>query len=81
MDTSNALIGGVIFILLVAGANLVMYAIVRGAARPGGRKGFLETFVRSLNPPTKTKDDSIEELRRRVDQLKQAKKEGGGDTE
>lgn len=81
MDTSNAILGGLIFILLVVGANFVMYAVVRGATRTGGRKSFLETFTQSLNTPSKKKGDSMEELHRRLDELKQGKKEAGGDSE
>jgi hypothetical protein len=81
MDSSNALLGGLTFILLVIGANFVMYAVVRGATRTGGRKSFLETFTQSLNTSTKKKDDSMEELHRKLEELKRGKNGAGEDSE
>ncbi|HRQ21793.1 MAG TPA: hypothetical protein PLF42_00050 [Anaerolineales bacterium] len=81
MDSSNTLLGGLIFILLVVGANFVMYAVVRGATRTGGRKSFLETFTKSLDPTAKKKNDSMDELHRKLDELKRGKNEAGEDSE
>ena len=44
METNKAVIGAIIFIVLIVGANFVMYAIARGAAQPN-QKGFLETMI------------------------------------
>lgn len=74
MQESKILIGALIFILLVVGANLVMYAVVRGVVRGGG-KGLLETFTRSLNASPKSKDTPMDELHRRVRGLNQSKKD------
>jgi hypothetical protein len=81
METDKALIGGIIFIVLVLGANFIMYAVVRGETRPGGGKSFLETFTRSLNTSSKKKDDSMEELHRKIEELNQGKKDETGDSE
>jgi hypothetical protein len=80
MQESNVLIGALIFLLLVVGANLVMYAVVRGVVRGGG-KGFLETFTRSLNTSPKSKDSPMDELHRRVGELHPGKKDARSDSE
>jgi hypothetical protein len=68
MEENKVLIGALIFIGLVVGSNFVMYAIARGAARPGGG-GFLETIARSLSANPSKKKDDMEELRRSVREL------------
>ncbi len=73
MENEKAVIGALLFILLVIGANFVMYGIVRGAANAKG-KGFWETFNKSLNVSTK-KEDSMDELRQKVEELKKGEKE------
>jgi hypothetical protein len=68
MEENKALIGALIFIVLVVGANSIMFAIVRGAMRPGG-KGFLDTISKSLNTDPTKKNGELEELRRAVQKL------------
>lgn len=80
MEENKVLIGALIFIGLVVGANFIMYAIARGATRPGGG-GFLETIAKSLNAnPTKKKDE-MEELRRTIQELNEGKNKTNGDSE
>jgi hypothetical protein len=81
MEESKALIGALIFILLVAGANFIMYAVVRGMVRGGGGKSFLEIFARSLKSPPKSKDSPMDELHRRVGELHPGKKDARSDSE
>ncbi len=81
MEENKILIGALIFIGMVVGANFIMYAIARGAARPGGSKGFLETMVKSLNANQKQKNDDMEELRRTIEELNEGKKNTDGDSE
>lgn len=78
METNKALIGALIFILMVVGANFVMYAIARGAAR-SNQKSFLETLSQSLNPSPKKKDESLDELRRKIQELEEGKKKDAGE--
>jgi hypothetical protein len=73
MEENKAVIGALLFILLVIGANFVMYAIARGAAKPGN-KGFLETISKSLNTSMK-KDDPMDELHQKLEELKKDGKE------
>ncbi|MEW6401272.1 MAG: hypothetical protein AB1649_05695 [Chloroflexota bacterium] len=80
MESNDAVVGAIIFIALIIGANFIMYAIARGAARPG-QKGFWETISKSLNSSTRSKDDSMDELRRRMEELQKGKKDGTGDSE
>jgi len=80
MENSKAVIGALLFILLVIGANFVMYAIARGAAR-SKQKGFLETISQSLNTSTQKKDTSMEELRQKIKELEKGKKEDSGESE
>ena len=73
MEENKAVIGALLFILLVVGANFVMFAIARGAAK-SNQKGFLETISKSLNTSIK-KDDPMEELHQKMEELKKDKKE------
>lgn len=80
MEENKVLIGALIFIGMVVGANFIMYAIARGAARSGGGKGFLETMVKSLNESQKKKNNDMDELRRTLQELNEGKKNTDGDT-
>lgn len=79
MENNRAIIGALIFIGLVIGANVIMYAIARGAAR-SNKKGFLETLGQSFTTSTQKKDDPMDELRHRVQELEQGKNEHPGDS-
>ena len=80
MESNKAVIGALLFILLVIGANFVMYAIARGAAR-SNQKSFLETISKSLNTSTQKKDNSMDELRQKIADLEKGKKENSGESE
>jgi len=80
MEHSKAVIGALLFILLIIGANFFMYAIARGAAN-SKQKGFLETISKSLNTSTQPKDNSMEELHQKMEELKKDKKEDTGKSE
>jgi hypothetical protein len=73
METNKAVIGALLFILLVIGANFVMYGIARGAAN-SKQKGFLETISQSLNTSTQKKDNSMDELRQKMEELEKNSK-------
>ena len=74
MESNKAVIGALLFILLVIGANFIMYAIARGAAK-SDQKSFLETISQSLNTSTRKKDNSMDELRQKMEELEKNKKE------
>ena len=68
-------IGLLIIILLVVGANFVMYAIARGAAR-GGNSRWMSALKDSLGKPLNTPENkSMDELRKKMEELEK-KKEG-----
>ncbi len=74
MESNRALIGAAIFIILVIGANFVMYAVARGWVK-SNQKGFLETLSKSLNASNQKKDKSMDELRQRIEELEKKKKD------
>jgi hypothetical protein len=80
MEPNKAVIGALLFILLVIGANFVMYAIARGATK-SKQKSFLETMSQSFNTSTQKKDNSMDELRQKIEELEKGKKEDPGESE
>lgn len=73
MESSNAAIGLLIIILLIVGANFVMYAIARGAAK-GGNSRWISSLKDSLSKPMDTPaHKSMDELRKRVEELEKKK--------
>jgi hypothetical protein len=76
MESDSVLIGALIFILLIAGSNFVMYAIARGAAK-GGDSRWMSALKDSLSKPMDgSSNKSMDELRKRMDELE--KKKNGG---
>ncbi len=80
MENSRATIAALLFILAVVGINFVMYGVVRGLTRGGG-KGPLETMMKALNPKQQTKNDDIDELRRTMQELNKDKDNPTRDSE
>ncbi|WKZ36867.1 MAG: hypothetical protein QY332_02865 [Anaerolineales bacterium] len=80
METGNAMIGALIFIVLVVGVNFIMYVIVRGAFRHD-KKDPLERLTHSLKTTSKKEGESMHELRRRILELERSKKGPTGDSE
>jgi len=80
MESDRVLIGALLFIGMVLGANFVMYVIARGATKAKGKR-FIELLGKSLTASTRPKDNSMDELRRKVDELKKGGKDNGGDSE
>jgi hypothetical protein len=76
LESNQAAIGLLIIILLIVGANFVMYAIARGAAK-GGNSRWTSALKDSLSKPMDTPaNQSMDELRKRVEELeKQNKKQ------
>ena len=78
MESSQAAIGLLIIILLIVGANFVMYAVARGAARGPGQQGrnshWLSSLKDSLSKPMDTPaNQSMDELRKRLEELEKKK--------
>ena len=75
MESNQAAIGLLIIILLIVGANFVMYAIARGATR-GGNSRWMSAFKDSLGKPMNTPASrSMDELRKKVEELEKKKQE------
>ena len=69
MESDRALIAALIFILLIVGANLVMYAIARGWAK-GGDSRWMSALRDSLRKPLEgSSSKSMDELRAKVEEL------------
>ncbi len=78
MESKQAVIGLLIIILLLVGANFVMYAIARGAVRRPGRQGgdfhWISALKGLLSGPMNTPaNKSLDELRKRVEELEKKK--------
>ena len=68
-------VGLLIIILLVVGANFVMYAIARSAAKDGNSRwmsALKDSLAKPLNTPA---NKSMDELRQKMEELEK-KKEG-----
>jgi hypothetical protein len=75
MHVDSAAIGLLIIILLIVGANFVVYAIARSATR-GGNPRWMSALKDSLRKPTNTPaNQAMDELRKRVEELKKEKNE------
>ncbi len=69
MDSGNAVIGALIFIVLILGANLFMYAIARGATRGGG-SNWMNALKQGLSKPLDSQSNkSIDELHQKMEEL------------
>lgn len=76
MDSGNAVLGAIIFIVLILGANLMMYAIARNWAK-GGDSKWMSALKDGLSKPLQNQSDkSMDELRQKMEELqKKAGKE------
>lgn len=75
MESNQAAIGLLIIILLIVGANVLMYAVVRGWAKGGDSRwlsALKDTFSKSMKTPA---NKSMDELRKRVEELEKKKEE------
>jgi hypothetical protein len=75
MELDSPAIGLLIIILLIIGANFVMYSIARSAAK-GGNSRWMSALKDSLSKPMHTPaNKSMDELRKKMEELEK-KKEG-----
>ena len=76
MESNRILIGALIFIVLVVVSNYVMYIFARNWAK-GGDSRWMSAIKDSLSKPLETKSNqSMDELRKQVEELERKKKEG-----
>lgn len=69
----RALIAFLILFALIVLVNFAMFGIVRGWAR--GDTRWMNALRDSLNKPLESKDKSMDELRRRMEELESKRKE------
>ncbi len=68
-----AVVGMIILVVLIVGANFVMYAVARGWAK-GGDSRWISALKDSFRKPLDSSSDkSMEELRKRVEELQKKK--------
>lgn len=74
MDSDKAVIGALIFIALIIGANLVMYAVARGWAKSGG-SDWMSAFKQGLRKPLDNEANrSMDELHQKMEELQKSTK-------
>jgi hypothetical protein len=74
MESGNAVVGALIFIVLILGANLVMYGIARGWAR-GGDSKWMSALKQGLSKPLDSQANrSMDELHQKMQDLQQSDK-------
>ena len=74
MGSDSAMLAALIFILLIIGANFVMYAIARGATK-GGDSRWMSALRDSLSKRLEgSSNKSMDELRKRVEELEKNKR-------
>jgi hypothetical protein len=75
MISDNAIAGAVIFILMILGANFLMYAIARGWAKGGGNARWIDALKQGLTKPMESdRNKSMEELRQQMENLEKNSK-------
>ena len=69
MESNQAVIGALIFIALILGANLVMYAIARSSTR-GQDSNWMSALKQGLSKPLDNESNrSMDELRKTMEEL------------
>lgn len=76
MISDNAVLGALIFIIMILGVNAVMYGIARRMTR-GGDVRWISALKQGLTKPLESeRNKSMEELRQKVEEMeKNTKKE------
>jgi hypothetical protein len=74
MISDNAIAGAAIFLLMILGANFLMYAIARGWAR-SGNASWIDALKQGLTRPLDSqRNKSMDELRQKVEEMEKNKK-------
>ena len=73
MNTDNVVIVVLLVLGIVILSNLAMFALVRGSR--GMNFDWFKNMRGSINQPFKAEDDSLNELRRKVGELKNSDKQ------
>jgi hypothetical protein len=74
MLSNNALVGALIFILMILGANAILYGIARRMSR-GGDVRWISALKQGLTRPMESRTNkSMDELRQKVEEINKNKK-------
>ena len=74
MESGNAVLGAIIFIVLILGANVVMYVFARNWAK-GGDSKWMSALKQGLSKPLENQSDkSMDELRQKMEELQRTSK-------
>jgi hypothetical protein len=74
MLSENVVAGALIFLLIIVGANFIMYAIARGWAK-GGDARWIDALKQGLTKPLDSqRNRDADELRQKVEDLKKEQK-------
>ena len=74
MLSENVLAGALIFLLMIVGANFIMYAIARGWSK-GGDVRWIDALKQGLTRPLDSqRNRDADELRRKVESLQKDEK-------
>lgn len=81
MENSGAFWGALFFIVMIVGANIVMYGVVRSITH-SRRKGtnMFEAMGNMFNPSNHKKENSMDELHQKIEELQKGKKEDSGES-
>ena len=72
MESENAVVGALIFIALILGANFVMYIFARNWAK-GGDSKWMSALKQGLSKPLENQaDKSMDELRQKMEELQKS---------
>jgi uncharacterized protein HemX len=75
MESGNAVVGALIFIALVLGANFMMFVIARNWAK-GGDSRWMSALKQGLSKPLENqRDKDMDELRQKMEEFKKNNKE------
>jgi len=69
MLSNNALVGALIFLLMILGANILMFIIARGWSK-GGDARWIDALKQGLtNPMDSQRNRNMDELRKEMEKL------------
>jgi hypothetical protein len=70
MLQDNPWLAALIFIVMIVGANGLMYVIARGASRNNKEHSWWQNLTQATKSPWNKEDKTLDELRQRVQELK-----------
>jgi ABC-type oligopeptide transport system substrate-binding subunit len=81
MESTRAFWGALLFIVLILGANLIMYGMVRSITHSSRKdRNIFESMGNMFNPSNQKKGNSMDELRQKIEELNGVKKENQPDS-